>query len=186
MLPKVRQSPPSRTPSPSKSTTPLGTNPFHGRIPLAHTHILDVSPLIKDGICLNLLCTFPIMVELKSLPFLDLWMVSEGSRGSPAGAEDEGWCLHPHGGHRDVSGVEHAVPVSNQHSIEASSMIWDCLLSLFKSTCFFVNWEGIETSEPEIVNDYGMVPFPIGQVGHTNISLESGSQIGACIHRVLC
>ncbi|KAL5672988.1 hypothetical protein ACJX0J_017294, partial [Zea mays] len=38
----------------------------------------------------------------------------KGSGGSPAGAEDEGWHLHPHGGHRNVARVEHAVQVLAQ------------------------------------------------------------------------
>ena len=37
---------------------------------------------------------------------------SDGSRGSPAGAQDEVWNLHPHGGHRNIARMEHAVQVS--------------------------------------------------------------------------
>lgn len=44
------------------------------------------------------------------LPFS--WTTSEGSGDSPAGAEDEGWHLHPDGGHRHIAGLEHAVQVS--------------------------------------------------------------------------
>ena len=56
-------------------------------------------------------CTGGSTFLLKDVSLL-FWTISEGSGGSPAGAEDEGWHLHPHGGHRDIARVEHAVQVS--------------------------------------------------------------------------
>jgi hypothetical protein len=63
-----------------------------------------------ESVLQTVLCSGDSTFLLKVVSLL--WTISEGGGGSPAGAEDEGWHLHPHGGHRDIARVEHAVQVS--------------------------------------------------------------------------
>jgi hypothetical protein len=67
---------------------------------------------------INWPCWFGISLLKIVLSSLD---DSEGSGGSPARAQDEGWHLHPHGGHWDIARMEHAVQVS----VISLGIFWD-------------------------------------------------------------